>query len=64
MWWDGDSDSASLNPAMNAAMLLARYAPIASTTEKTHSYLVRLIFPFTCRVSAHPSHLDNGTNSN
>ncbi|KAF4602221.1 hypothetical protein EYR40_005426 [Pleurotus pulmonarius] len=39
MWWDGDSDSASLNPAMNAAMLLARYAPIASTTEKTHSYL-------------------------
>ncbi|KAF8076248.1 glycoside hydrolase family 9 protein [Lyophyllum atratum] len=29
LYYDGDSDSASLNPALNAAMLLTRYAPIA-----------------------------------
>ncbi|KAJ8516383.1 hypothetical protein ONZ45_g6299 [Pleurotus djamor] len=39
LWWDGDSDSASLNPALNAAMLLARYAPMASTIDKQHAYL-------------------------
>lgn len=41
MWYDGDSDSASLNPALNAAMLMMRYAPIASSTTKRDSYLVR-----------------------
>ncbi|TFY80816.1 hypothetical protein EWM64_g3196 [Hericium alpestre] len=39
LWYNGDSDEASLNPALNAAMLLTRYAPIASTSDKGASYL-------------------------
>ncbi|KAI0068914.1 glycoside hydrolase family 9 protein [Artomyces pyxidatus] len=39
LWYPGDSDDASLNPALNAAMLLTRYAPMASTPEKQASYL-------------------------
>ncbi|KAF9055097.1 glycoside hydrolase family 9 protein [Hymenopellis radicata] len=39
LFYDGDSDSASLNPALNSAMLLTRYAPLASNTEKQDSYL-------------------------
>ncbi|EIM88135.1 family 9 glycosyl hydrolase [Stereum hirsutum FP-91666 SS1] len=39
LWYPGDSDEVSLNPALNAAMLLARYAPIASTDDKKTSYL-------------------------
>jgi endoglucanase len=42
LWYPGDSDSDSLNPALNAAMLLARYAQIATTEDKSRSYLVRL----------------------
>lgn len=30
LWYSGDSDAASLNPALNAATLLNRYAPLAS----------------------------------
>ncbi|KAG6911710.1 hypothetical protein DXG01_007960 [Tephrocybe rancida] len=39
LFYDGDSDDASLNPALNAAMLLTRYAQIASTSGKKTSYL-------------------------
>ncbi|KAI9447798.1 family 9 glycosyl hydrolase [Lactarius indigo] len=39
LWYPGDSDDASLNPALNAAMLLTRYAQIATTQEKTRNYL-------------------------
>ncbi|KAJ7283780.1 glycoside hydrolase family 9 protein [Mycena rebaudengoi] len=39
LYYDGDSETASLNPALNAALLLTRYAPIASTPEKKASYL-------------------------
>ncbi len=40
LYYDGDSDGASLNPALNAAMVAARYAPLASTSDKTTSYNV------------------------
>jgi endoglucanase len=39
LWYPGDSDDASLNPALNAAMLLTRYAQIATTPEKTTNYM-------------------------
>ncbi|KAH9059033.1 family 9 glycosyl hydrolase [Lactarius vividus] len=39
LWYPGDSDGASLNPALNTAMLLTRYAQIATTQEKTRNYL-------------------------
>ncbi|KAH9960515.1 glycoside hydrolase family 9 protein [Russula dissimulans] len=40
LWYaTGDSDSASLNPALNAAMLLTRYAQIATTQDRKKSYL-------------------------
>ncbi|KAJ7638672.1 glycoside hydrolase family 9 protein [Roridomyces roridus] len=38
LYYTGDSDDASLNPALNAAMLLTRYAPMASTSERRDSY--------------------------
>jgi endoglucanase len=41
LWYPGDSDDASLNPALNAAMLLTRYAQIATTPDKKNNYLVR-----------------------
>jgi endoglucanase len=40
LFYPGDSDDASLNPALSAAMLFARYAQIASTSAKKTSYLV------------------------
>ena len=40
IYWDGDSDYASLNPAMAAATLLLKYAPMASTSDKQNSYRV------------------------
>lgn len=45
LFYDGDSDTASLNPALNAAMLLTRYAQISSTPEKKKAYLVRFDSP-------------------
>ncbi|KAG5648678.1 hypothetical protein DXG03_000024 [Asterophora parasitica] len=39
LYYNGDSDDASINPALNAAMLLTRYAPLASTSEKKNSYI-------------------------
>ncbi|KAG8834321.1 hypothetical protein FRC17_009160 [Serendipita sp. 399] len=39
LYFDGSSDFASLNPALNAAMLLIKYAPLATTTSKTNDYL-------------------------
>jgi endoglucanase len=41
LFYPGDSDTASLNPAMNAAMLMSRYAQMASTPDKKSRYLVR-----------------------
>ncbi|KAJ7667863.1 glycoside hydrolase family 9 protein [Mycena polygramma] len=41
LYYPGDSDDATLNPALNAAMLLTRYAPMASTSDKKASYAVR-----------------------
>ncbi|KAF8517862.1 9 glycosyl hydrolase [Gautieria morchelliformis] len=38
LWYGGDSDSASLNPALNVAMLMARYAPMASSPDKATAY--------------------------
>ncbi|KAG9003360.1 hypothetical protein FRB94_003183 [Tulasnella sp. JGI-2019a] len=38
LWYSGDSDLASLNPAMNAAMLLFMYAPLATSSVKTSQY--------------------------
>lgn len=43
LYFDGSSDLASLNPALNAAMLLIKYAPLASSTSKTNNYLVCII---------------------
>jgi len=40
LYYDGDSDDATLNPALNAAMLLERYVPIASNAERKVSYQV------------------------
>ncbi|WVQ78882.1 hypothetical protein IAT38_000973 [Cryptococcus sp. DSM 104549] len=38
LYFNGDSDEASLNPAMAFAMLMFKYAPLASTSDKTDSY--------------------------
>ncbi|OJA20892.1 hypothetical protein AZE42_00902 [Rhizopogon vesiculosus] len=38
LYYDGDSKDASLNPALNAAMLLTRYVPLASTQSKKNDY--------------------------
>jgi endoglucanase len=59
LWYPGDSDSDSLNPALNAAMLLTRYAQIATTQDKANRYLVRfaaalLPFPFSIFHFTHP----------
>ena len=40
LYYNGDSDAASLNPALNAAMLLQRFVPLASTNEKKVAYQV------------------------
>ena len=41
LWYPGASNNSSLNPALNAAMLLTRYAQIATTQNKTKNYIVR-----------------------
>ncbi|KAH0840079.1 glycoside hydrolase family 9 protein [Lanmaoa asiatica] len=38
LYYPGDSDDASLNPALNAAMLLNRYVALASTQTKKQDY--------------------------
>ncbi|KAF8914060.1 glycoside hydrolase family 9 protein [Gymnopilus junonius] len=38
LYYDGDSDDAGLNPALNVAMLLERLAPMASSASKTVAY--------------------------
>ncbi|KAF8450355.1 glycoside hydrolase family 9 protein [Boletus edulis BED1] len=38
LYYPGDSDTNSLNPALNAAMLLNRYVPLASTQTKKQDY--------------------------
>ncbi|KIJ56749.1 glycoside hydrolase family 9 protein [Sphaerobolus stellatus SS14] len=38
LWYDGVSDTASLNPALNAAMLMLRYAPLTSNSTKRALY--------------------------
>ncbi|KAG6332985.1 hypothetical protein ID866_6101 [Astraeus odoratus] len=38
LYYPGDSDEASLNPALNAAMLLNRYVPLASTQKRKQDY--------------------------
>jgi hypothetical protein len=40
LYYDDDSNDASLNPALNAAMLLTRYVPLASTQSRKNDYLV------------------------
>ena len=44
MWYNGDSDAASLNPALNAAMLINQYLPLVDDSKKAHSYLVSISF--------------------
>ncbi|KAJ7591199.1 glycoside hydrolase family 9 protein [Mycena floridula] len=39
LFYEGDSDDASLNPALNAAMLMTRYAPMATSSDKKTAYL-------------------------
>lgn len=39
VYYDGTSDLTSLSPAMNAAMILVRYASYATTSAKTNAYL-------------------------
>ncbi|KAF8529080.1 glycoside hydrolase family 9 protein [Hysterangium stoloniferum] len=38
LYYSGESDGASLNPSLNAAMLMLRYAPMSTTAEKTVAY--------------------------
>ncbi|KAI5124856.1 hypothetical protein M0805_007289 [Coniferiporia weirii] len=38
LYYDGDSDEASLNPAMNLAMLMNMYSPLASSQDKSWMY--------------------------
>lgn len=40
MFWDGDSDEASLQPSMAATLLMLKYAPMASSTTKANQYTV------------------------
>ena len=40
LWYDGSSEFNSLIPALNAAMLLIRYAPLATSSKKTTDYMV------------------------
>jgi len=40
IWFEGSSDYCSLVPALNAAMLLVRYAPLASSSGKMNDYMV------------------------
>jgi endoglucanase len=40
LWYDGFSDFNSLVPALNTAMLLIRYAPLATSSGKTNDYMV------------------------
>jgi len=46
LWYDRTSDFNSLVPALNAAMLLVRYAPLATSPGKTNDYTV--LRPCTC----------------
>jgi endoglucanase len=39
LYFDGSSTLASLNPALNSAMLLVKYAPLASSPSKKNDYL-------------------------
>lgn len=45
LYYDQSSPLASLNPAINAAMLLRRYAAIATSSDKANTYLVTHSFP-------------------
>ncbi|CAE6422473.1 unnamed protein product [Rhizoctonia solani] len=38
LYYDGDSDSVSLNPSLNVAMLMLHYAPLATSNEKRNAY--------------------------
>jgi endoglucanase len=40
IWYGGSSDFCSLAPALNAAMLLIRYAPLASSSKRKNDYMV------------------------
>lgn len=52
LFYEGDSDLASLNPAMTAAMLLFMYGPLASNSEKIGSYKVSSVaYYLTVRLS-------------
>lgn len=44
LYYPGDSDEASLNPALNIATLMLHYAPLATSNEKKSVYTVRNIF--------------------
>jgi endoglucanase len=43
LYYDGDSDSVSLNPSLNVAMLMLHYAPLATSNEKRNAYTVRIV---------------------
>jgi endoglucanase len=40
LWYDGTSELNSLNPALDTAILLLRYAPLATSSGKTNNYAV------------------------
>lgn len=45
LYYSGDSELASLNPAIGAASLLLHYAPMASDQSKADSYVVSFFLP-------------------
>lgn len=43
LWYEGDSNSASLNVALNAAILFDRYAPYSNVSWKPQQYHVGVL---------------------
>jgi endoglucanase len=54
--WRGDSDFASLNPAMAFTMLLLKYAPMATSIDKSNQYTVSLYARMVLRSSLSRRH--------
>lgn len=48
LYFEGTSNLASLNPALNSAMLLVKYAPLATSTSKMNDYLVSTFATYKC----------------
>lgn len=66
LWYDGDSDDASLNPALNLAFLLSLYAPYASSSSKLPTYSAYASSQLNYALGNNPMHVPYivGTNPN